>query len=137
MRCPDCNKFVSFDADTEPEVSDEEVSEEGLVTASVRIVNACAECGTELTEASFDLEIDLTKECLAHIEDSEKPEDAHEFTVDFESARNDRSEGRGRAVRTFYEVAVDATVTCACDDETWKADGHWEDDVRFSEMEEL
>lgn len=63
-RCPDCNKFVRLNAETEPEVDLtielEETSEstEALltVTGSIRIVNTCAECGGELTEASFDID---------------------------------------------------------------------------------
>ena len=46
-RCPDCNKFVGFDTDTDPEVEVGEIdTESGTVEATVRIVNNCAECGT-------------------------------------------------------------------------------------------
>lgn len=45
MRCPDCNKFVSFDTDVEPDVS-LDVADDGGVSGSCRIVNACADCGT-------------------------------------------------------------------------------------------
>lgn len=61
MRCPDCNKFVSFD---EPavEMEDPEISS-GSVTASARVALNCAECGTELAEATFDLETEFEHEC--------------------------------------------------------------------------
>ena len=44
MRCPDCNKFVAFDTDVDPEVS-VSVENDGSITGNVRIVNNCAECG--------------------------------------------------------------------------------------------
>jgi hypothetical protein len=59
MRCPDCNKFVSFDVDGDPEVELEADESTGEVTGTVRIVNACQECGAELTEATFDVDVDF------------------------------------------------------------------------------
>jgi hypothetical protein len=55
MRCPDCNKFVSFD-EQEPEINSIEVDDSGNVSAEVRIVNACGDCGAELKEANFSPE---------------------------------------------------------------------------------
>ena len=71
MRCPDCNKFVGNE-ENEPEVESVEVDDEGHVNAEVRIVNACAECGTDLTEAtlSMDGEAD-TIPCSCKPEDRE------------------------------------------------------------------
>jgi len=67
MRCPNCNKFVSYD---EPEVEiDESAISEGdeenkfTATASVRIVLKCADCGEELKEANEDVEIEFEHEC--------------------------------------------------------------------------
>lgn len=71
-RCPDCNKFVSYDDSTEPEV-DADVDETGHVTGTVRVVLTCAECGAELREASFDLDVDLSAEVEAHRENRPKP----------------------------------------------------------------
>ena len=57
MRCPDCNKFVSFD-EADPEVNTLGIDEDGQVNAEVRIVNTCADCGTELKEITFEMEHD-------------------------------------------------------------------------------
>lgn len=57
MRCPDCNKFASFDTETDPEIN-VEVAEDGQITGDVRIVNTCAECSTELKEATLDVDDD-------------------------------------------------------------------------------
>jgi hypothetical protein len=69
-RCNDCNKFVSLDTDVEPEETSSTLSFSGDestgITADydvdIRIVNNCADCGTELKDAdlnvsgSFDLD---------------------------------------------------------------------------------
>ncbi len=59
MRCPDCNRFVSQEAG-EPEVDDS--TSDMQVSLSVRIVQNCAECGTELKEATLEIERDLDEE---------------------------------------------------------------------------
>jgi hypothetical protein len=68
MRCPDCNKFVSY-GEAEVEVSAEELNEDA-VSAEVRVMLPCAECGTELKEANLTAEEDLDHACAP--EDSEK-----------------------------------------------------------------
>jgi hypothetical protein len=56
MRCPDCNKFVSFEQG-EPEA---ELEASGAsLTGTIRIVLTCQECSTELKESTFDVEQDL------------------------------------------------------------------------------
>jgi len=58
MRCPDCNRFVSYD-EPEAEVDSYNFSEKQL-TAEVRIVLKCAECGEELKEATKTFEKEIT-----------------------------------------------------------------------------
>ena len=94
-RCPDCNKFVSLDSEQDPEVSID-VDEEGHVTGSVQIANACEQCGTEMYTAEFDVNVstsDITRseddktletflsECKATKEQAEK--DAAQRSLDF------------------------------------------------------
>jgi hypothetical protein len=61
MRCPDCNKFVSFD-EPEVEVESEEVERVNdsavSVTAEVHVTLKCADCGTELKETTIQFEND-------------------------------------------------------------------------------
>ncbi len=54
MRCPDCNKFVSFDEGNVDDVEADIDDESGTVTVSGRVVLPCAECGTELKELAVD-----------------------------------------------------------------------------------
>jgi len=58
MRCPDCSKFVSME-NADPEVNDIEGQADianVIITASVRGVRNCAECGTELKDCDMDME---------------------------------------------------------------------------------
>lgn len=61
MRCPDCNKFVSYD---EPEVECDGVDINGdSVSVSVRVALNCAECGTTLKEATIEGECMIEHIC--------------------------------------------------------------------------
>jgi|WetSurMetagenome_2_1015567.scaffolds.fasta_scaffold377733_2 hypothetical protein len=54
MRCPDCCRFVSLDTQ-DPEVESLEADGDRII-ATVRITRVCADCGTELKEATIELE---------------------------------------------------------------------------------
>lgn len=135
MRCPDCNKFVGYDAEEEPEV-EIEVDENGLVTGSVRIVNKCAECGTELKEATLELEVDLSEECKEH------HGDGHELSVEAtnvertEDSRGPKPSTPARYRKTFYGATLEAVVTCSCA-EDFSASEEWKDEVQASAMDEM
>jgi hypothetical protein len=62
-RCGSCGKMASYE-ELEPEINgDPEVDEDGNVTISdVRIVNASACCGEELTEANLELSGEVDSE---------------------------------------------------------------------------
>ncbi len=141
-RCPDCNTFVPLDAEADPEVDSEAVDDEGVVTCSVRIANACGNCGTELTETQFDLECDLSNEVRVHREVEHaavlaKDEPPGLEVEVAESCRTSRSEGKGRGLRTFYGAQVRFTVTCNTDGCEWSVEGTAEEDVQASHMETL
>lgn len=90
MRCPDCQKFVSYDTDHDPEADDPEYSN-GVVTGSVRRELPCADCGTTLKSASFDMEIPVTVEGAdqpCHV-DGEEDQDEHEWEVEWEATTSD------------------------------------------------
>ncbi len=133
MRCSDCNKFVSFDSDGEPEPELEADETTGQVTGSVRIVNACGECGTELKEATFDVDVDFDK-AAEHM--AEHPEDeAHALDLEEPSLdRTERVQGKGRGAKTFYGAEGDLEVKCRCG---FTETQHWSDDIQASYMDEL
>jgi hypothetical protein len=60
MRCPDCNKFVSYDTDAEPEEEGEATIEGSSFNATYTRTLPCSECGTDLKSASIDIEGTVT-----------------------------------------------------------------------------
>lgn len=138
MRCPDCNKFVSFNEE-DPEVQSIDIDETGQVTIEVRIVNACADCGQELKDVTFTLEADHADDVKDHIGKG------HELLIDEDgNERTQRSgyfkKGKfipayGRYAKSFYGASVNYTIACSC--EKLSVSGMAEDDVQGSAMDEL
>jgi hypothetical protein len=141
MRCPDCNKFVPFDTETDPE-TDVSVDDDGAVSGTVRIVNTCEECGQELKDTTFDVDVDLSAEFAEH--KKEHPKEKHNLTLDFEPSRTDRMENKDRRGKTIknsrymkhmYGAEGEIILTCSCD--KWEHRETWSDEVAGSGMEEL
>ena len=137
MRCPDCNRFVGNE-ENDPEIDTIEVSDDGHVAVEARIVNACADCGTELTEATFSLEGDIDL--------SEHQGDGHEVDAEEESSTRtsrsgyyDKKKGwvpsGGRYAKTFYGLSVEIKITCSCGGEIDSIT--LDDDIQASGMEAL
>lgn len=120
MRCPDCNKFVAYNVDEEPEENSAAV--DGVwFTAEYRRVLTCEECGTELKETTFELEHDF--------EDAVKalppPDDGHEHEWELESSSCEPTmdlvtkDAKGRQIKsarymkTLYGVSCDVEVKCS------------------------
>ena len=135
MRCPDCNKFVSLDTDGDPEVELEADETTGEVTGTVRIVNACGECGAELTEATFDVDVEFPA-ARAHMAKYPEAEDeAHGFDMAEPTVeRSERQTGKGRGVRKFYGASADITIGCRCG---FTETQPWADDIQASSMDSL
>jgi hypothetical protein len=136
MRCPDCNKFVSLEM-SEPEINEDlDSNDEGEITGSVRIVRTCAECGTELKEATLELKGDISEEL------PEKPTVAegataptYEVTIEVDGTEA-LEEGGGRYKKSFFGAEISFTATCSWDPE-WKYDGTVSEKIAASHMEEL
>lgn len=165
MRCESCQKFVSNeDADPEPESVDD--TEGGNPpTVDVRRVRVCAECGSEMKEAT--LTVEANEPAFTVADEYRKAVDEHEAEVpgdlpydpehcparvpedgalddapacqfewdDVWAENTDRSEGRGRGTKTFYGVQVTFHGTCSHCGSTASADGS--DEVRAGSMDEL
>lgn len=105
-RCPDCNKFVGIEM-AEPELN-LEVDNDGSITGDVRLVQTCAECGTELAEANLEVggEVEIEHDAGCKKESG--------LELDNEEAENDdRFEGKGRYARHFYVANIQAMAKCA------------------------
>jgi hypothetical protein len=115
MRCPECSKFVAYDDGTDPEVDSVEVDEDGNVSGNVRIVLTCAECSTELKEATFDIEGSISETFkLAHTGDEDgnhelEVEDNGDFTL--ESRQESTTQPKGYHVFVGTKDACSAEVT--------------------------
>lgn len=137
MRCPDCDKFTSFDDTNEPEVV-AYTDNEGYVTGNVRVFLTCAECSTALKEATFEIEADFSEAVDAHKKAAkekeaaaEKPENRHcDFALDIDVLCDVAS-------RTATSCGYHATiwVTCSCGYKFGPEERS--DEVQASRMEEL
>lgn len=148
MRCPDCNKFVPYDTEAEPEVNSEEVQHEikdGVGSAEVQIevrrVLPCEECGTELKDSTFNVEHSIEDACACVDLDSGEPE---EYTLDIEvsptvNVKNTDRHGKPiknpRYMKTMYGVEIHATVTCQGCNKTWEF--NHDDELEASSFDEL
>jgi len=145
MRCPDCSKFVSFeqsdpevefdlqDQRTEPAETDPPTDQDVEVTVQARLVLACAECGTELKEAS--LEDAHTVTITGHVGDG------HGLEVEETSSdTTDRYDGKpgtpSRYRRHYYGATVGYQVLCECSPEAL-AEGQFELEESASGFDEL
>lgn len=148
MRCPDCNKFVSLEMQ-DPEVNvqleiappDKDGTWVGAdifhLSGEIRIVRACAECGTELKEYTFSLDetaewgegLDVLtlpglEPLKVRVEDAELEDDDGEI--------EQVEEGGGRYAKSFFGAASAWNIQV---DGTTVARVTWTDKVAASEME--
>lgn len=87
-----------------------------MVNVSVRIVNACQDCSTELTETTFDLE--------GTVDVGEHKGEGHELNAEEESSERISRKGYfkkgvfvpkgGRFGKMFYGTSVVVRVSCSC-----------------------
>lgn len=116
-RCNDCNKFVSYDDSTEPEVENIDITPDAI-TGEIRIVLNCAECSNELREGRFEFDIDISEDF------GEKHEgEGHDLEVNTEfielTTHQQTTDGKGKFVparfrKSFYGYSAEFLVTCSC-----------------------
>lgn len=129
MRCPDCSKFVGLEF-AEPEVENLEVNEDGHVTGEIRIHRDCADCGNELKEATFEIDVDLSEK----VGDGHKGE-GHELEIHEDSVEQ-IEEGGGRYKKSYFGARVEFHLTCECG-KLEDASGEYEDKLAASSMDEM
>lgn len=147
MRCSDCNKFAAYDDSGEPEVENLEVDHQGSVTGEVRVVLTHDECGTELKEANFEIDIEVTnfKNTDSETFDPKQHEgEGHELSIECDSSEiTSRSETTNpktgkpipaRYAKTYYGYRADLSLSCECGG-SWSAEAA--DDMQASAMDEI
>lgn len=127
MRCPDCERFVSYGGDYEPEIESEDISD-GELTGSVRVVLDCAECSTELKELSMEYEAQIEHKCPDAEEagdpaDGEDKFEIHSTSTSF-TERRQTKDRHGKPItnpryrRTYYGAEITTTINCTrCEEE--------------------
>lgn len=110
MRCPDCNKFVSLETETEEPTLELNGS---IVSGECHVSRNCADCGTELKAADFILEMDVREDMPDCFKEDGQPQEGHD--VDVKSSEVDSiEEGGGRYAKSYYGVSVAFTLECSC-----------------------
>ena len=119
MRCPDCQKFVAYDTEVEPEVNSVEFDGDTFTSEVTRALN-CGECGNILKSAELTVEADGVKEDTTP-EDA-CPDDEHEWDAEAtatpemrvkDTDRHGRKIKYARYMTTEYGVTVEFTARCS------------------------
>jgi hypothetical protein len=93
---------------SDPEIDSSEVNDD-CIQGIVKLTKTCAECGTELAEAYPEFEI------VIEDEEDHKKEDSCDWSIESEEAEsNERGEGRGRYMKTFYGADLTFNLVCSC-----------------------
>jgi phage FluMu protein Com len=130
MRCPDCNKFVSYD---EPQVEIQSVDIDGegaTVHVEVTVTLPCTDCNTELKSASIEAEASFEHTCKPKAERPPEQKPSPDYKDDddqFEADDSGEAQGTSRLetkdrhgkqiklaryMKTFYGFELDAEVKC-------------------------
>jgi hypothetical protein len=117
MRCPDCQKFVSYD---DPAVDDVLVDiEDDELVMSGEVTLKCADCGNDLASASMEANVELSEQ-FDDAPDAEAGETVeYEMVEDPDVTSTDRTDttdktGKplksSRGARRYYGASASCTV---------------------------
>lgn len=122
MRCPDCNKFVSYD---EPQADVQSVEIDGdSVRANVSVQLNCQECGSTLKDAEIEDERSIDHKCAElATSDSDFKEGDEQYEIendgDAEGTSRIQSTDRhgkpiksARYMKSFYGFTLETEVKC-------------------------
>lgn len=150
-RCPDCNKFVGLEAG-DPEAEKPEVNG-SEVTASIRVVLNCTECGSEMKEWNAELSGTVSDEASEHTDAHDEAGEEYELTAEWEGdpevsddmrprhkPKPSKKTGKIKPVPYRYQIhyyKVSGTIkfTCSCGAELGNVE--LEDEIEASGFDEL
>lgn len=117
-QCPGCQKFPTLEFQ-EPELEGEvEVSEDLVVTATVRIERNSECCGELMKSATLEMEETLDASALftKHFDTNDRPMPGHELEIEAEDPEQ-VEEGGGRYAKSYFGASIGYTIKCAkCND---------------------
>ena len=116
-RCPDCRKFATINSETECALTLEDFDiNDPVARGTIRMPNECADCGTEISQHEFDIEIDFSDVINNH----DCPEKDTGVGWSFETGDVERSTREhpphAKVRKKFYQVSVDITLNCNCEE---------------------
>ena len=138
MRCPDCARLVGY-AEPEVEVTDDIQYDNGCLIGSIRVWLPCADCGAELKESIFDVDLDLSEWECTQAEDT----DSHDITspMDIEpdvvSLYDDISPKTGKRIKQGilrHGAEFNTVLDCSCGQ---KYEVSWHDTVDQRSFDEV
>lgn len=103
--CSNCAKFVSLEL-TDPEDQGFDIGTDEMITGDVRMLLSCADCGSEMADATVSFEEDAELEHTAACQEEER-----ELTLDGPELDYDE-EGGGRFSKHLYMVKASMSVKC-------------------------
>ena len=122
MRCPDCNKFVSYD---EPQCENQSVElDDNTVRATVTVQLNCQDCGTTLKDCEIESEVEFEHECKPDAEQSpDFIEGEEQFEIENEGDpqgtsrmvdkdRNGKPIKSARYMKTMYGFEMESEIKC-------------------------
>jgi len=145
-RCSSCGKLCALNTE-DPEVDFDSISADArgiLVKANVTLTRVSECCGDEVKQATFEPEEPITWDKLDgiekhyNLETGEPLSDDHELDIDEGDIQaTERSEGKGRGLKSFYGFEVGFVVRCSCNSSEALYEGSFEDDMQASHFEEI
>lgn len=133
-RCESCGKLASLTFPEEVEIGDEEFDQEtGHYSFTARIVRSSECCGYELKEATLEVEGDVNLEAVYADDPSLRDED---LEMEIEAECSDRTEGKGRGMKTFFVVSGTVTIKRPGLGRDLLTD-EWKDEIQASHMDEI
>lgn len=133
-KCMSCGKLCALETQ-EPEV---ELDLSGTsVVGTVRIARNSECCGDEVKEANFDVDDDIADHLKDHLDADGGELEGHDLEIDEGDVElTERTEGKGRGLRTFYGFKLHYSVNCSCKEEA-VYEGNVEDEMQASSFDEL
>lgn len=117
IRCPDCEKMVSYDDETDIEVDDVSVQDDEI-TAEVTITRKCADCSAELAQAAITASAYIEHECPNNPDAAKEME--FEITGQDDPEPQDRyqtTSAKGKPIKPRYQkhfIGFELAVKVKC-----------------------
>jgi hypothetical protein len=115
IRCPDCGKFATIDADHIPTLELALDRKTGKVVGNSRLVNCCKDCGKEVAQHFFPVEFDFSELIEKHDCPNIDTGIGWQIVADIQRTLEERPP-KATIRAKFHGIIVEATLTCNCEE---------------------